>query len=135
MDKLLIQGGNALSGEISISGAKNAALPILCASLLSAEPLRLSSLPHLNDVSTMLGLLGQTLTDRFEHLATAQLAGLNLRLPVKQLPGVKQFQLQSLQIFLQLSGGIFGGFFQLIIFFRKEHGLSDAHRGQPVRRW
>ena len=59
MDKLLIQGGTPLRGEVAISGAKNAALPILCASLLSAEPLRLSSLPHLNDVSTMLGLLGQ----------------------------------------------------------------------------
>ncbi|MDE2585747.1 MAG: UDP-N-acetylglucosamine 1-carboxyvinyltransferase, partial [Betaproteobacteria bacterium] len=59
MDKLLIQGGSPLSGEVVISGAKNAALPILCASLLAAEPLKLSSLPHLNDVSTMLGLLGQ----------------------------------------------------------------------------
>lgn len=59
MDKLLIQGGTPLSGEVVISGAKNAALPILCASLLAAEPLKLSSLPHLNDVSTMLGLLGQ----------------------------------------------------------------------------
>ena len=59
MDKLLIEGGAVLRGEVAISGAKNAALPILCASLLSAESLRPSSLPHLNDVSTMLGLLGQ----------------------------------------------------------------------------
>lgn len=59
MDKLLIQGGTPLSGEIAISGAKNAALPILCASLLSAEPLRLRNVPHLNDISTMLRLLGQ----------------------------------------------------------------------------
>ena len=58
MDKLLIQGGNALSGEVAISGAKNAALPILCASLLSAEPLHLTNVPHLNDISTMLRLLG-----------------------------------------------------------------------------
>ena len=57
MDKLLIQGGRALSGEVAISGAKNAALPILCASLLSAEPLRLTNLPYLNDISTMLRLL------------------------------------------------------------------------------
>jgi UDP-N-acetylglucosamine 1-carboxyvinyltransferase len=59
VDKLLIQGGSPLHGEVSISGAKNAALPILCASLLSAEPLHITNLPHLNDVSTMLRLIGQ----------------------------------------------------------------------------
>ncbi|HEX6735635.1 MAG TPA: UDP-N-acetylglucosamine 1-carboxyvinyltransferase [Azonexus sp.] len=58
MDKLLIKGGQPLSGEVAISGAKNAALPILCASLLSAEPLRFTNVPHLNDISTMLRLLG-----------------------------------------------------------------------------
>ena len=57
MDKLLIQGGKALSGEVAISGAKNAALPILCASLLTAEPLHLTNVPHLNDIATMLRLL------------------------------------------------------------------------------
>ena len=59
MDKLVIAGGRPLSGEVAISGAKNAALPILCASLLSAEPLQLSNVPQLNDISTMLRLLGQ----------------------------------------------------------------------------
>jgi len=59
VDKLAIQGGIALSGEVTISGAKNAALPILCAALLSAEPLKFSNLPHLNDISTLLRLLGQ----------------------------------------------------------------------------
>ena len=59
MDKLLIQGGRPLFGEVAISGAKNAALPILCASLLSAEPVHLSNVPHLNDISTMLRLIGQ----------------------------------------------------------------------------
>jgi UDP-N-acetylglucosamine 1-carboxyvinyltransferase len=58
VDKLLIQGGTALTGEISISGAKNAALPILCASLLTADPLHFTNVPHLNDISTMLRLLG-----------------------------------------------------------------------------
>jgi UDP-N-acetylglucosamine 1-carboxyvinyltransferase len=58
VDKLLIQGGRALSGEVAISGAKNAALPILCASLLTADPLHLTNVPHLNDISTMLRLLG-----------------------------------------------------------------------------
>ena len=59
MDKLLIQGGIPLSGDIAISGAKNAALPILCACLLTDEPLRLRNLPQLNDISTMLRLIGQ----------------------------------------------------------------------------
>ena len=59
MDKLLIEGGTRLSGEVAMSGAKNAALPILCASLLSAEPLRFSNVPQLNDVSTMLRLIAQ----------------------------------------------------------------------------
>ena len=58
MDKLLIQGGTALTGEVAISGAKNAALPILCASLLTADPLHFTNVPHLNDISTMLRLLG-----------------------------------------------------------------------------
>jgi UDP-N-acetylglucosamine 1-carboxyvinyltransferase len=59
MDKLLIKGGKRLSGEIAISGAKNAALPILCAGLLSADTLQLSNVPKLQDVATMLRLLQQ----------------------------------------------------------------------------
>ena len=59
MDKLCINGGQRLAGEIAVSGAKNAALPILCASLLSAEPIELENVPDLNDVRTMLQLLGQ----------------------------------------------------------------------------
>ena len=58
MESLLIHGGNKLTGDVRISGAKNAALPILTASLLSAEPLQLSNVPHLKDISTMLALLG-----------------------------------------------------------------------------
>ena len=57
MDKFVVSGGRPLDGEVAISGAKNAALPILAASLLSAEPLRLRNLPDLRDVRTMLGLL------------------------------------------------------------------------------
>ncbi len=57
MDKLLIRGGRALRGEVTISGAKNAALPELCAALLSAEPVILNNVPRLQDVSTMLALL------------------------------------------------------------------------------
>jgi len=59
MDKLLITGGKRLSGEINISGAKNAALPILCAGLLTSDTVQLSNVPHLQDVNTMLKLLRQ----------------------------------------------------------------------------
>ena len=59
MDKLVIEGGAPLAGEVRVSGAKNAALPILCAALLTAEPLKLANVPRLNDVRTMQHLLGQ----------------------------------------------------------------------------
>ncbi|GGX52664.1 UDP-N-acetylglucosamine 1-carboxyvinyltransferase [Undibacterium squillarum] len=59
MDKLLITGGQRLNGEIEIAGAKNAALPILCAGLLTAGDVVLSNVPSLQDVSTMLKLLRQ----------------------------------------------------------------------------
>lgn len=57
MDKLLISGGACLSGTIRISGSKNSALPILAATILAETPVRLSNLPHLRDVTTMLSLL------------------------------------------------------------------------------
>jgi len=57
MDKLLIRGGRRLQGEVTISGAKNAALPDLCATLLSAEPVTLANVPQLQDVSTTVKLL------------------------------------------------------------------------------
>ncbi len=57
MDKLLIRGGHRLEGEVVISGAKNAALPELCAALLTAEPVTLTNVPRLQDVSTTLKLL------------------------------------------------------------------------------
>ncbi len=59
MDKLLIAGGARLSGEIAISGAKNAALPILCAALLTTEPVTFTNVPRLNDIGTLLRLLEQ----------------------------------------------------------------------------
>ncbi|ANQ83953.1 UDP-N-acetylglucosamine 1-carboxyvinyltransferase [Azoarcus olearius] len=59
MDKLLIEGGRRLSGEVAISGAKNAALPILCAALLTREPVTFTNVPRLNDIGTLLKLLGQ----------------------------------------------------------------------------
>jgi len=59
MDKLLISGGKPLSGGIRISGAKNAALPILAATLLADEPVTVGNLPHLNDITTMIELFGR----------------------------------------------------------------------------
>ena len=57
MDKLLIRGGHPLRGEVVISGAKNAALPEMCATLLTDAPVHLHNLPRLHDVRTMRGLL------------------------------------------------------------------------------
>ncbi|HKA44651.1 MAG TPA: UDP-N-acetylglucosamine 1-carboxyvinyltransferase [Burkholderiales bacterium] len=59
MDKLVIEGGVPLAGEVEISGAKNAALPILTAALLTDEPLIVTNVPRLRDVTTMLNLLAQ----------------------------------------------------------------------------
>jgi UDP-N-acetylglucosamine 1-carboxyvinyltransferase len=59
MAKLLIHGGKALHGEVMISGAKNAALPIMAASLLAGDHVTISNVPHLKDITTMMQLLGQ----------------------------------------------------------------------------
>ena len=58
MDKLLIEGGRRLDGQLKISGAKNSALPILAATLLTEEPVGIANAPHLHDVTTMIELLG-----------------------------------------------------------------------------
>ncbi|WP_297362373.1 UDP-N-acetylglucosamine 1-carboxyvinyltransferase [Thauera sp.] len=79
MDKLLIEGGARLAGEIAISGAKNAALPILCAALLTAEPVTFTNVPRLNDIDTLLELLGQmgVKIARDGHAVTLDAAGLD----------------------------------------------------------
>ncbi len=59
MDKLLIRGGQRLDGEVRIAGAKNAALPILAATLLAEEQVHLTNVPHLRDITTTLELLGR----------------------------------------------------------------------------
>lgn len=59
MDKLIITGGKALSGDVRISGAKNAALPILAATLLADEPMTIGNIPHLRDITTTMELLGR----------------------------------------------------------------------------
>jgi UDP-N-acetylglucosamine 1-carboxyvinyltransferase len=58
MAKIIINGGDVLQGEVQISGAKNAVLPILCATILADEPVTLSNVPHLHDVTTTISLLG-----------------------------------------------------------------------------
>ncbi len=74
MDKLLIRGGHALRGEVLISGAKNAALPELCAALLTPEELTLANVPQLQDIRTMLSLLGHMgVSAQFGHLDPHQL--------------------------------------------------------------
>jgi UDP-N-acetylglucosamine 1-carboxyvinyltransferase len=67
MDKLQVSGGRRLEGEVRISGAKNAALPILAAALLPGEPVRIGNVPHLHDVTTMIRLLGQLGVDVTVH--------------------------------------------------------------------
>ena len=59
MDKLIINGGKPLQGDVTISGAKNAALPIMAATLLATDNVTISNVPHLKDVTTMMELLGQ----------------------------------------------------------------------------
>jgi len=59
VDKIILRGGNRLEGEMHVSGAKNAALPLLAASLLADEPMYFTNVPHLRDVTTIIELLGQ----------------------------------------------------------------------------
>ncbi len=59
MDKIVVEGGQPLQGEVRISGAKNAVLPILCAALLADEPVSITNVPRLHDVRTTLRLLGE----------------------------------------------------------------------------
>ena len=79
MDKLLITGGYRLNGDVMISGAKNAALPILCAGLLTTDDLVLSNVPSLQDVSTMLKLLRQMglVVTQEDGIVTLNGAGVN----------------------------------------------------------
>jgi UDP-N-acetylglucosamine 1-carboxyvinyltransferase len=85
LDKLLIRGGTRLAGEIAVSGAKNAALPILAGTLLATEPVTISNVPHLKDVATTITLLQSmgvvvTLDDRLNVEADAR------DVPVRRAP-------------------------------------------------
>ncbi len=89
MDKLLIEGGFRLSGEVAISGAKNAALPILCAALLTAEPVTFTNVPQLKDIGTLLDLLGQMGVKVSIDGGTATLEAAGLNNPVAPYEMVK----------------------------------------------
>ena len=89
MDKLVITGGQRLTGEVAISGAKNAALPILCAALLSSEPLVLTNVPDLNDIGTMLKLLEQMGVKVHREGETVSLDAADLHSPVAPYELVK----------------------------------------------
>jgi UDP-N-acetylglucosamine 1-carboxyvinyltransferase len=76
MDKIRIRGGNRLRGEIPISGAKNAALPLMAAALLTDQAVRLGNVPRLADIATMSSLLGQLgVAVRFDESSAGDSAG------------------------------------------------------------
>src|SRR3954470_19499566 len=82
MDKLLIRGGRPLNGEVRISGAKNAALPELCAALLTGDAVTLRNIPRLQDVATMLKLIrNMGATAEFSNDGTVVIDSANLHFP------------------------------------------------------
>jgi UDP-N-acetylglucosamine 1-carboxyvinyltransferase len=89
VDKLRISGGRPLDGEVAVSGAKNAALPIMCAALLSGKPLVLSNVPHLMDVATMAKLLGRMGVDVERSAQGMQLCANNIGEPTAPYDLVK----------------------------------------------
>jgi UDP-N-acetylglucosamine 1-carboxyvinyltransferase len=98
VEKLLIEGGVALRGEVSVSGAKNAALPILCAALLTREPLTLDNLPHLNDVRTMRSLLSQMGVRMEEHGGALTLSAKQVDWPLAPYELVKTMRASILAL-------------------------------------
>jgi UDP-N-acetylglucosamine 1-carboxyvinyltransferase len=99
MDKLLIRGGRPLRGEVRISGAKNAALPELCAALLTAEPVTLQNIPRLQDVATMLKLIrNMGATADFHNDGTVVLKSADLHFPEAPYEMVKTMRASVLAL-------------------------------------
>ncbi len=98
MQKLRIRGGKPLSGTVRISGAKNAALPILCSAILSAETLTLHNVPRLNDIVTMLKLLEQMGVSTRREAETVVLNAANLANPVAPYDLVKTMRASILAL-------------------------------------
>ena len=108
MDKLLIQGGHRLAGEVVISGAKNAALPELCAALLTCDPVVLHNVPHLQDVLTM--------TQLVSHMGTraerTQNGGMLLHAPDTLLPEAPYELVKTMRASIFGLGAVAGAFWQ-----------------------
>ena len=98
MQKLKIRGGQPLRGTVRISGAKNAALPILCAAILSRQPLTLHNVPRLNDIGTMLKLLEQMGVSARRDGETVVLDAANLANPVAPYDLVKTMRASILAL-------------------------------------
>ena len=98
MDRLIIDGGARLDGEVRVSGAKNAALPILCAALLTPEPLKLANVPRLNDVRTMQALLGQMGVKSERDDGTLTLAATSVEWPLAPYELVKTMRASILAL-------------------------------------
>src|SRR6266511_5495748 len=98
MDKLSIDGGTRLEGEIRVSGAKNAALPIICAALLTPEQMTLSNIPRLNDVRTMQALLGQMGVKAEQGDGTLTLAAATVDWPLAPYEMVKTMRASILAL-------------------------------------
>lgn len=98
MQKLKIRGGKPLRGSVRISGAKNAALPILCAAILSREPLTLNNVPRLNDIGTMLKLLEQMGISTRREGETVVLDAANLTNPAAPYDLVKTMRASILAL-------------------------------------
>jgi len=90
MDRLQIDGGAVLEGEVRISGAKNSALPILAGTLLAAEPVAIGNVPHLQDVTTMIELLGRMgVTVTFDERMNVEVEASTLEQPIAPYDLVK----------------------------------------------
>ena len=99
MDKLLIRGGRPLNGEVRISGAKNAALPELCAALLTEEPVTLQNIPRLQDVATMLKLIrNMGVTAEFRSDGTVLIDSKELHFPEAPYEMVKTMRASVLAL-------------------------------------
>jgi UDP-N-acetylglucosamine 1-carboxyvinyltransferase len=98
VDRLVIDGGTRLDGEVRVSGAKNAALPILCAALLTPEPLRLANVPRLNDVRTMQALLRQMGVKSERDDGTLTLAATSVEWPLAPYELVKTMRASILAL-------------------------------------
>jgi UDP-N-acetylglucosamine 1-carboxyvinyltransferase len=99
MDKLIIRGGRSLNGDIAVSGAKNAALPELCAALLSAQPVILRNVPRLQDVRTMLKLIRNMGVDcKHEEDGTVSLNAAQLNNPEAPYEMVKTMRASVLAL-------------------------------------